>query len=335
MRKTLPFLIVFVFFTFVSPLFAASLRVEPEFPGPGQDFSVSIDFSPEDYPKSFTWFVDDKAVDEKSSTIKLKAKALGEETKIKVLLSYEHRKPEVLSRSVRPLILEVLYEAETFAPSFLGIAPLSSPGSLIKFHSIVQIADKDSDNLLYIWKENGRKIQKSSGIGKKDIKVELDPFKKSSVFELSILDPESGELLASRQVPIYISKNSLEFYVKDPDSNWAFSRSLKNKLYLNNKEELLAIPFNFSISSLFDPILKWTWMVNGQTIDSKKANSPYVEIDFKNKNKKRAEVELKVQHEQIFLQHASYTLKLERGDEGNRIIHEIIPDPDKDSGFGI
>jgi len=326
-----------LFFFFIAFNFtnAAKLYIDPQFPKPGQNFTATVDFSDEDYDGDITWFIDDKAIGDKSKSIQIHAKKLGKETKIKALISSEAKAPQVLSKTIRPVLLDVLYEADTFSPLFFKLAPLNSAGSSIKLHSIVQIPGKDSSKLLYVWKLNDKKLANASGIAKKDAYIKLSPFARLANLSLEIRNPKDNRLLAKRYIPIYIAKNSLDFYVKGLDSTWIFAHSLKDALYLNNKEELLALPFNFSMKSLFDPVLRWTWSVNGYTIKSEEANSPYVEVNFTDENSNEATVRLETRHKDIFLQHADYELKLERGESKNKIIHEILPGKDESSGFGI
>ncbi len=329
-----------MFFIFLSLLlpyfsFAATLRVNPEYPKPHEKYKVEVELKAGEYNPDISWFVNDELQNEKSNTLELQAGKLGEKTKIKVLLSYPDRAPEILKLEVMPIMFDILYEADTFSPGFLNLAPLASFGSNIKLQAILNIPGYSNKDLLFIWKKDGKSLPYISGEAKDTVTVSSDFYSKSHFIELEIWDPKETKLLFKKGVYILLSKPQIEYYIKDSTLGWLFERSLSNTLYLKDKEEVLAIPFNFSVKSIFSPLLDWTWAVNGRKLDSPESKSPYVEMSFKTQDVNTATVELLARHKKLPLQYTSSLIELRRSNGKNKIIHKIMPNEKTDSGFGI
>ncbi len=329
-------LYIFVFIVAV-PFFtqAATLNASPEYPEPFEDFVVSVKLDKGEYTPEINWFVDGELQKEKGMKIKLKAKSSGSKTKIKALLSYTEKAPEILTLEINPLRINIIYEAETFVPDFLAIAPRASFGSKLKLQALVEIEGYKTKDLLFVWKKNGQKLPYLSGLGKDSVKITTDFYSKSQFIELELWDPLQDKLLAQNSKLILIDEPELGLYIKDKTLGWLFEKSLSNTLYLNDKEELLAVPFMFSIDNIFSPLMDWTWSINGKKLDSKESKSPYVEISFKTKEVGQANIELFARHLDLPLQYRHYMIKLQRDSGKNKLIHDLLPKDEPESGFGI
>ncbi len=331
-------IVVYIFaFLAIVPTFAnaASLQINPEYPEPFENFTVSVKLEKGEYAPELSWFVDDKLQKEKGLKINLKAKDFGEETRIKALLSYAEKAPEVLTLKINPLKVNIIYEAETFTPDFLSLAPRASFGSKLKLQAIAEVKGYKTKDLLFVWKKNGQKLPYLSGLGKDNVELNTDFYSKSQFIELEIWDPLQNTMLAKSSKFILIEKPELEFYLKSKSLGWLFEKSLSNTLYLNNKEEVLAVPFMFSVDEIFSPLLDWVWSVNGRKLKSQESKSPYVEISFRTKEVGQASVELFARHIDLPLQYTNYIIRLERNAGKNKLIHELLPKEKPDSGFGI
>jgi len=312
---------IFVFtFVLLFPLqyiFAVNIVFDPEYPKPKQDTNIKINFDLNEYNADVSWFVDGSPAEKNKQSITIKAPPIGKKTKIKALIKYTNKSPSIISRTLKSSNIDILYEADTFSLPLFFVAPLNSIGSKIYVKAIVNIDNYDRNKLIYIWKKDNNKLPFQSGVGKQEAIINSSYFSKGHQITLEVLNPDNLQLLARKIVYIPFSDPDITLYLKNPVDGWTFNRSVKNSLFLNNKQKLLALPFNMSVKNIFDSNIKWQWFVNGRQIDETKANTPYVEVSFVDKNTERADLKVSALYVNHILQKGVYTLSLLKNSDKN------------------
>jgi len=332
------FIIVLALWTLLLPtkLFAAQLKINPEYPKPGESFTAQIVLEPNEYSAQSTWFVDNKIVAKDVSQAEFKATEFGKSQKLKVVLSYPDNSPQTLVREITPIYFDVLYEADTFSPEFMQLAPLSSQGALIKLRAIVKIPSYKSSDLVYVWKKDGLKIPELSGQGKNTAVISPDFFAKSMTITLELLDPISLKKLGSKDIYLIFKNAELSLYTEDSLLGWTFNKVLPDKIYTQESIQILSVPFNLSVQNIFSPMINWVWLVNGKNFNPD-TNSPYVEIQFSKPDANKADIQVIAQYKKHILQKAQKAFKIFRKSNQDNLNLGTTPhyNSKDDTGFGI
>lgn len=331
------FFLAFLFLLTANGAFAARIQIEPEQVRPLENVKLKVLFDSDEHSADTHWFVDDTLYESGVNSIEIKAPEFGKSKKVKLVLNYGDRVPEILSIDIKPYFFDIIYEAETYVPTFLGLAPLSSPGSSLKLQAFVKMPDYQSEKLLYLWKVNGKKMPYISGIGKDKVKISSDVFDKTQHISLEIYDPKKSILVAQKDIYVLLQKPELALYLKSGSLGWMFNSALSGILFLNGTERLLAIPFNANVKKIFSPKLDWIWTVDNRYIQNQESNSPYVEVSFTDPKRKRATLRLDMHNKNSVNQDASIKLILtQQADDIKRLPSSSAQGAEiDDGGFGI
>jgi len=297
----LVFLTVFLVFNYAE---ASSIVLEPEYPKANTSFEAKILLGIDDYATEIVWFVNEEPVASTNQKISLTAPKNNNEMTIKALVKYKDKEPEIIVRKIKPVNMDILYEASTYTLPFWGVSSISTPGSEISLHAVVDIDGYEANKLVYVWKKDGVKIQYKSGVGKKDIKITGSYFANGHAITLLVRDPDTLDLLATKTIYIPFLKPEIRIYGKDDLLGWMFNQPIKEGKIIKGKTSLLALPYGFSIKNMFDDNIVWSWFVGNTQIDKEKANIPLVDVSFKNKDIDKAQLSVKAEYKNNILQSA-------------------------------
>ncbi len=284
--------------------FAASIKsLNPDFQA-GEDVSFYIERSAVDpLISSVVWVYDGEIIsDQKEITI---PNIDYGEHKLKAIVKFVNNKTQTLSLNFSVSKVQILWEAKTFTPFFYKAAKLPSIGSEFKAYALADF--KNKDELIYIWKKNG-KILNVSGKGAYAIEFSTDYFTDSFLLSVDVLD-KSGNTLGSAQAFINIVEPKIMLYYKDELLSWMFNKPIQNSLYLAYPKEVLAMPFYMSAKDLFDDNIEWSWLINDIPVLKDGNSSPYVELSFKDKVGS-AILNIKAQYKKHILQKAQKIITL-------------------------
>ncbi len=330
---------IFLFLVLLFPAFsyAAYIKFEPEFPSPNEKVKASLILDEKNYNAQITWFVDDKIVAEDKSFIEIEAPDYAKTKEIKALIKYTNKSPEFISKTLKSIILDLIYEANTYSHPLVPVSPYNTVGSSFTIYANAKIPNYDSKKLIYIWKKDGRRIDEISGQGKNVAKIDMDYFAADHYIELELKDPDTLSTLAKKGVYIVAYKPQIFVYLKDPLIGFKFNRVLEKSLVLQGQKELLAIPFSMSAKYLFDPNIKWQWYVDNKKIEENEASTPYVSVYFKDKEKDKVNLKVIASYMKHILQQASYTLNILKKSAESKVKYTNPAEGTEDStsGFGI
>ncbi len=314
---------------------AATLLASPRFPSPEEKVKVSINLENGEYPDKILWYKDDKLLDSNGKEIIIDAPGLGEVVKIKTFINFKNKKALILEKEIKSSEIDLLWESQTYTHPIFRLAAFPSSGSLVKFKAFVKIPGEKERDILFVWKKDGEELRGLSGLSKNYAEIKSNYFSNDFIVTLELYDSKNFKLLSSKSVLVKVKEPEIDFYLKDKLLGWIFEKTLANTLYLNNKEEILAMPFNFDISGVFDNVLSWSWLVDGTQINPQKANSPYVEISFISKDKNKAILRAEARHKEKDLQNAYRELQIKRSGNNRVRAADTNDEAGDKSGFGI
>ena len=252
-----------------------SIALSPQFPGPNQSVSATIDSYAVDLNAStITWTVNGKQIAKGQGlkNITFTVGTLGSRTNVTVSIDNAAVSLQK-SFTVSPNSVNIIWEAYTYTPPFFKGKALYTAGSAVKFTAIPSFSGAGSPaNMVYTWTYNDTVLGDASGAGKNTITIpgQLIPRPLNVVVDIS--DPMSG---ASGEGSINLnSVNSLVLlYQNDPLYGVEYEHALGQNTPLTGAEiDLAAVPYYFSVPKAIDPNISYVWSANGQSING---SSPY------------------------------------------------------------
>ncbi len=297
---------------------AATLQIKPEFPAPNQKIKAIVEPANNEYIDNIIWFLNKKQLNQQGQEIDIDYDSTLSEFNLQAVLNFSNRNPQILSKTIQPIKINLAYEADTFVPRFLKVAPLNSQESKTKVWAIVESPQYKTGELLYVWLQNGKKLPKISGTNKKYALIETEFFNETQSITLEVYDPKNMHLLGRKTILILIKKPEILPFLKDEALGWRFDKMINKDIFLSKTRKLLAVPLNMSARGLFDKNILWTWFVDGIKLDQNTSSSPYVEITFKEKNKLVSRLEVQAKSIKHLLQSVNLSFNVLRAGESNQ-----------------
>lgn len=153
-----------------------TIELEPRFPNPNQTFTATLnDYSLASGATSITWEVDGEEVSsaQNSRSISLTAKAVGKSTVVSVTIGQSSGGTLTIRRTIAPVYLDIVLEAQTRTPAFYLGRALPSLGSTVNATAILSGYNTSQNDLLYTWRLNNTVIDGGSLRGKNSVSFEV------------------------------------------------------------------------------------------------------------------------------------------------------------------
>lgn len=153
-----------------------SIDLEPQYPSPNQTFTASLnDYSLAAGATSIRWEVDGEVVSsaQNSRSISLTSKAVGKSTVISVTIGQASGGSQTIRRTITPVYLDIVLEAQTRTPAFYLGRALPSLGSTINATAILSGYPTPTSDLLFTWRLNNTVIDGGALRGKNRASFEV------------------------------------------------------------------------------------------------------------------------------------------------------------------
>lgn len=252
-----------------------SIDIQPEFPRPGEEVTATLnDYRGGVYGATVTWIFNGDVVPdaENRRTTTFTAGPTGSTQEIRVILSRPQGGSEVLTRTIRPMYLDVVIEPQTRTPDFYDGRSLPSTGSIVNATAIVSMGTgiRNTD-LVYTWRLNRSALEGGPVRGLNQVTFEM-PMGNSQILSLQVTEP-NGTVLARRSFFIPSVTPEIHFYEVSPLLGIK-TNTLQNRFNLiGNSSTIKAEPYHLDTRVYNDPDMT-EWQVNGQPTNGSNAN-PY------------------------------------------------------------
>ncbi len=263
---------------FPSASSAVTIAMSPAQPVPNSTVRLTLQSPIFDLSQSLvSWRVDGELLTEGEgvTSVSIQVKAAGETTDVSasVVTSDE----EALAfLSITPASLDLLWEAEGFAPALYKGRTLPSPGAnitLVAHPTFVRggapIAEKD---LIYTWRKGNTVLGSLSGKGRSTLVVDGTTLFGEEVFSVDARTAD-GEISARGSARIPAPDTSLRLYENHPLFGPLYHRAFSATAFTPETEmTFLAIPYFAPVTTENDPRLQYAWRVDRNSIvsDAKK-----------------------------------------------------------------
>jgi hypothetical protein len=249
------------------------LEVEPEFPRPGENVTISLnDYRGGTYGSSIVWLYDGVAVEaaENRRSVTVTAGALDTPIVVEAVLNKPAGGREVLSTTLQPTYLDIIIEAQTRVPDFYRGRALPSIGSMVNATALVNDGSMRND-LVYTWRLNRQVLEGGPIRGRNQVSF-ATPRGENAILSVQATEL-NGEVVARRSIFVPSVQPTINFH--EVSSLFGVKRNpISNELILvGNTATIQAEPYHLDTRVYNNPDIA-QWEINNSSTQTQGGN-PY------------------------------------------------------------
>lgn len=292
-------------------------EIIPTYPRPGDTVTVHVkSFSIELDRAAITWRVDGRITAEGTSVqeVSFEAGSLGSQTfvSISAFVGGQLFSDQI---TIRPADIDLLFEADTYTPPFYRGKALPSAEANITIVALPQIINffgglVPARDLIFTWRENGRVLGNSSGRGKNTLQIKGPRLFNTTILEVAATTVDES-ITAKRLLALHPLDPLVVFYENSPLFGTKFNKAISSTFELQDEEiAVTAYPFYFSGDQRTTDTFEYSWVVNGQAVESSPEDKSTLVLRQTGSGEGSATIALTVQNLEEVLQRArnSFTL---------------------------
>ncbi len=277
------------------------MKVTPEIPGAFQNVEIELESYLTNINRAFiTWKKNGVVVIAKYGQRKFNFSTgdVGEVITIDIemiLTSGEFIKKKLI---VNPSEINLVWEGvNVYTPPFYRGRALPTSEGFFRVFAIPQIKNiaqlTSVDNYVFTWKRNDKVLQNASGHNKNGLLLEQDYLNPVEKIEVVGQNNATGAV-AHGNIDVTVFQPKILLYDRDPIYGIDWSHELGSSFNVSISDKtILAAPYFFSPKNPLSDLLKYTWSINDDTI-----NTPVIKnmLTIKSgQNKGVANVKLKIE----------------------------------------
>jgi hypothetical protein len=246
-----------------------SIALNPANPGPNQKVVATLQSFGIDTSRSLVaWRINGKDATRGvgSRTLEITTGPVGTVTKIEAAVEGPNGIPIVVSRDIRPALVSILWEADTYTPPLYEGKALITPGAQFRLVALPELVTAagvrvPATDLFYTWTRNGRNVPALSGYGKFAVTLINDTFVRPLSFGVTVSTLDKS-IQAEGSVSIPIAQTIVHLIEYHPLLGMRVFEPIQSRFALSRDEvTLVAEPYYYSIASRDAPILEYIWKV--------------------------------------------------------------------------
>lgn len=248
------------------------INMVPENPAPGENVNISLNsYAYNLNTVLISWYVNNKKSSEGigKKSFSLQAGNINTENVVSVKIKLPDGEIEV-KIVVKGSNMVLLWQAEdSYVPPFYKGKALPSPDSNVKVVALPEIIDGknmvDPNNMTYAWKLDYSNDGDASGYGKNYFIYTNDYLEKSNTVSVTAETTDQKYSVAN-SIDINTTEPKILFYKKDPGLGTLWENAISNNYKMEEDEILEAAAYFISPKNLLNPILSWSWSINGAPV---------------------------------------------------------------------
>lgn len=311
------FLSLVIFFLILTPSAEAQLQerltidMQPKFPESNTPLSLSVRSISMDLSRAtISWFVNGARVSGGPGEISVNASTgnLGTKTTIRVELEGEGGEFLTATRIVQPAEIDLLWEADTYAPPLYRGKKLASSGAGVRAEALARFVRSDGTyvptrDIIFTWRRNDAVVTNVSGRGKSSA-----VFDGPELFGTDTITVEAASidntLLGAATALIPSRSPFLVLYQVHPLFGAMYHQAVEEQFTFSDTETtLIATPYFAGATSADDKRLSYAWRINRAPITSDENTPSQITINADGSDGS-ARVELSVTHSTDFVMDA-------------------------------
>lgn len=255
-----------------------SLVSKPKFPKPNSVAEISLNaYTLNTTGSTIRWYVNDteQISSRNERTISVDIGDLGKKVQVEARISLMNGSAYSVVKTIIPINIDVIIEANTSVPVFYRGRSLPSQGAPIRVVAIPHTGDTNNTALLtYKWTLNDKVLLGGPVVGKQSIDITMPTFKNARL-TVEVTDP-NNKLIGEETTILSASEPELHFYEYNPLLGLS-RKSVKSPLVLLGEEATIrAEPF-FMGKTDNDTIL-YEWELNSQKVENKDSDSHMITL---------------------------------------------------------
>jgi hypothetical protein len=243
-----------------------SIIANPTNPAPGTLVTLSAQSATMDLSTAnFVWRVNGKSVPGGKS-ITVTVGNLGTPMNIDLSVS-----GSAAAITLVPEKVDLIVDANSYAPPFYRGRTLPSPGSKIRAQAMPQLVTSSGkvfapSDLVYTWSQDGSVLGSASGLGRSSAQLDAPPLYGATAITVEARS-QSGTYRASASVQLSSIDPSITLYVDHPLFGIEYWRALSARASVADIEtSFVAVPYFIPFASASDPRLNYAWSINGSRV---------------------------------------------------------------------
>lgn len=250
-----------------------TIDLEPSYPSPNQTFTANLnDYSLAGGATSIRWEVDGEVITsaQNARSLSLNAKAVGRSTVITATIGQSGGGSRTVRKTVTPVYLDIVLEAQTRTPSFYLGRALPSLGSTVNATAILSGYSTSQNDLLYTWRVNNTVIDGGAIRGKNRASFGV-PLGQQPLLTVDITTL-SGEMIMRKTITFPSVKPTILFY--ETSSLYGMKHKPANNLSLVGlSTSVQAEPYHLNLLTYNNPeFLEWEI---DNVVSNQSAPNPY------------------------------------------------------------
>lgn len=251
------------------------VKVNPPIPGPNVPVQITIESYLTDlYKANISWSLNGTVLLRGlgKNTFSFQNGPSGETTYVSLSIITNTGETVYKSFSFTPVGVTIMWEADTYTPPFYKGKAMMTPQANVRIIAVPEkttIGDPlGAGNLVYGWKKGDYIDNVASGYGKNVYSFAGPP---PLTIEKITLNVSSVDDSAQSEMQIYLPqvRPFILFYEKDPLLGVRYDKPFDTETTLNKKElSVSAEPYFFSNERGEAPTLRYSWSVNGKTVQN-------------------------------------------------------------------
>jgi len=253
---------------------AITMKVSPTLPEAGDTVSVTLNgYSTNISAARITWRLN--GVTQKTGigvdTFQFTAGGIGSRSVIQAVIETSDGFTISKNVTVAPANVDLIWEADTYAPPFYKGKALLAPQAGFKVTALPEIVEGgvriNSQSLLYKWSQDGKILGSQSGYGRSSLTVPSRFLVKPIVVSVVITSANGTE--TKKSITVRTSQSKVVIYENNPFNGIRFNQALTEEFSMTENElTLIAIPYFFNPLEKGDSALTHVWRMNGELFDT-------------------------------------------------------------------
>lgn len=248
---------------------AARIVLTPAFPGPHTEVTAALDaYTVNTSGATITWSIDGTILPQfqNERSITFTTGDYGTTTKVAVVVKRDGRTLLNLLRTIEPIAIDLIVEADTFVPSFYKGRALPSAGAPVRIIALPFTSTEGKpENFTYQW-ELGTTVLFGGPIRGKMVADILVPDYGDDYVTVTVTD-ERGYTIGTRSIRIALTEPELHFYEENP-LRGLYPLAIKDTLSLIGAETTVyGMPYFMAEAKNATKKTAYTWTIdNSDTV---------------------------------------------------------------------
>jgi hypothetical protein len=250
---------------------------------PNTEVSVRVDsFLLDLNQQAIAWFVDGKLVENNAGKkeVKVRVGEIGSETKVTVATEGPTGLVNDFTVILRPVELDLLWEADSYTPPFYRGRALGSPGANIVTQAEVRFIQSNGiriapTSIVYSWSMNGKTLGNESGRGKFSARIPITGLFGNDIVSVNAVSID-GKFHAKRVVRIPSVEPNIVLYKIHPLLGIDYRNAVLDQAVFSDSEiTVAALPFFSKSTGPLDSGISYSWSVDNVSVPQD-AKTPFL-----------------------------------------------------------